>query len=275
MTLHDSYLGSCSSSINRTNGWYLFNWDKCKSCPKRESCDPQFEALLDIPEDISDFIFEPGSSSGYVRFPPKPMIQNIVNRVRNNNGKVIANEVTTGIGRTGKWFGFQHYQIEPDMVAMGKGIGNGYPVSVAAINQTTMHELNMKPFKYTQSHQNDPLGAAIVKEVIQTIKDNDLISQAQKKGMTFLLKLQSLVDHKYILEVRGRGLMFAIDLADEQVGDEIFDELIGMGYIVCNRKSVFRIDPPLTITEKEFDDFIHALMSILASRKMRTLPAAQ
>jgi acetylornithine/N-succinyldiaminopimelate aminotransferase len=70
------------------------------------------------------------------------MIQNIVNIVRKNGGKIITNEVTTSIGRTGKWFGFQHYYIEPDLIAIGKGIGNGYPVSVAAINHATMNEFD-------------------------------------------------------------------------------------------------------------------------------------
>jgi len=157
MTLHDSYLGSFSSTTDRSNDWFIFNWEKCINCPLKENCDKDCEKLKEIPDDIADFIFEPGSSSGFVRFPPKKMIQNIVDIVKNNHGKIIANEVTTGIGRTGEWFGFQHYDITPDMVAIGKGIGNGYPVSVTAINEETMSELENKPFKYSQSHQNDPL----------------------------------------------------------------------------------------------------------------------
>ena len=116
---------------NRTKDWYIFNWVQCNSCKKKDKCDPACKELQNIPDNIADFVFEPGSSSGFVRFPPKKLIQNIVKIVRNNNGKVIANEVTTGVGRTGKWFGFQHYDIEPDLIAIGKGIGNGYPVSVA------------------------------------------------------------------------------------------------------------------------------------------------
>ncbi len=102
MTLHDSYLGSYVSVTDRTKGWYIFNWEQCKSCRKNDNCDPFCEALQDIPEDISEFVFEPGSSSGFVRFPPKALIQNIVKIIRDNNGKIIANEVTTGVGRTGK-----------------------------------------------------------------------------------------------------------------------------------------------------------------------------
>jgi acetylornithine aminotransferase len=266
LTLHDSYLGSYSSVIDRSDGWYVFNWEVCQTCADREHCDMSCPSLRSIPADVSEFIFEPGSASGFVRFPPKSLIQNIVKTVRRNHGKVIANEVTTGIGRTGKWFGYHHYGIEPDMVAAGKGIGNGYPVSVAVLNRQTIKELERKPFKYYQSHQNDPLGAAIVENVLKIIKEEDLVSKAEEKGFHFLPKLESLVDHKNILAVRGRGLMFALDLVDENVGDDIFRELIKEGYIVCNRKSLFRIDPALIITENEFDAFIDALVRIVASR---------
>lgn len=270
MTLHDSYLGAYASVTDRTKGWYVFNWEKCKACRKNDDCDPSCEALQDIPEDISDFIFEPGSSSGFVRFPPKALIQNIVGIIRNNNGKIIANEVTTGVGRTGKWFGYQHYDIDPDLIAIGKGIGNGYPVSVAAINRTTVGELEMNPLKYAQSHQNDPLGAAIVREVIREIENNDLIAKAGQKGPVFLSKLKSLVDHEIVLDVRGRGMMFAMDLPNKEVADEIHGHLIARGYIVGNRGSSFRIDPPLILTEAEFDTFLDAFKSVTVSKHYPT-----
>ena len=77
ITLHDSYLGAYVSVTDRANGWYIFNWEQCKTCSKNDNCDPFCEALQDIPEDISDFVFEPGSASGFVRFPPKALIQNL------------------------------------------------------------------------------------------------------------------------------------------------------------------------------------------------------
>ena len=267
LALHDAYLGSYSSVIDRDKGWYTFNWENCKTCAKRKKCDPACEALRNIPEDISEFIFEPGSASGYVRFPPRALIQNIVNIVRENNGKIIANDVTTGVGRTGKWFGYQHYDIQPDMVSIGKGIGNGYPVSVAVLSPAIVKDLDDKSFKYSQSHQNDPLGAAIALEVIKTIEDGNLIAEAEKKGEAFVSRLNALVDDEIVLEVRGRGLMFAVDLASEQVADEIYDELIDKGYIVCNRGSLFRIDPPLTIEEGEFVKFIDTFAAIIATKK--------
>jgi len=196
------------------------------------------------------------------------MVQNLANIVRKNKGKIIANEVTTGIGRTGKWFGFQHYGITPDMIAIGKGIGNGYPVSVAVLSPGSIKEVRKaKPFSYLQSHQNDPLGAAIANEVIRQIQSNNIIEHAEKNGRLFLSQLESLVDGEIVLEVRGKGLMFAVELVSKKVGDDIYNDLIEQGFIVCNRKALFRIDPPLVTTEKEFNKFVNTFKSIINAKK--------
>ena len=93
--------------------------------------------------------------------------------VKKDNGLVLVNEVTTGVGRTGNWFGFQHYGISPDIVALGKSIDNGYPVSVTVFAQEVMHRLAGAPLKYAQSHQNDPLGAAVAREVVQIVLEQE------------------------------------------------------------------------------------------------------
>jgi len=267
LTLHDSYLGAYSSIIDKSRNWYLLNWEQCKTCPDKENCDLSCEVLQKIPKNISEFVFEPGSSSGFVRFPPNALISNIVKIVRDNGGKIIVNEVTTGIGRTGKWYGFQHYDIDPDFVAVGKGIGNGYPVSIALINEPTTLQLEQKPFHYSQSHQNDPLGASIVHGVIQYMEKNDLISNAQCNGLLLQRHLESLIDKENVLEVRGRGLMFAVDIKDEKIAKSIYNDLIEKGYLIGNRGSAFRIDPPLTITKAEIDEFIAALKNSISRFK--------
>lgn len=256
LRLHDSYLGAYSSITDKSRNWYLLNWEQCKTCPDKAKCDLSCEVLQKIPKDVSEFIFEPGSSSGFVRFPPKALIGNIVRIVQGNGGKIVANEVTTGIGRTGKWFGYQHYDINPDFIAVGKGIGNGYPVSIALINEPTARQLELKPFHYSQSHQNDPLGASIVHGVIKLIEENNLISKAENNGLLLQNQLESLVDNEIILEVRGRGLMLAVDIKNEEITDDIYNDLIEKGFIVGNRGSLFRIDPALTITKTEIDGFI-------------------
>jgi acetylornithine aminotransferase len=270
LTLHDSYLGAYSSITDKSRNWHLLNWEQCKTCSEKAKCDLSCEVLQKIPKDVSEFIFEPGSSSGFVRFPPKSLINNIVKIVRDNGGKIVANEVTTGIGRTGKWFGYQHYEINPDFIAVGKGIGNGYPVSIALINEPTTKQLELNPFHYSQSHQNDPLGASIVHGVIQCIEENNLISKAECNGLSLHKHLESLVDNEIIIEIRGRGLMFAVDIKNEEITNFIFNDLIEKGYIVGNRGSSFRIDPPLTITKTEINGFIKALRESISRIKLIT-----
>ncbi|MCK5004774.1 MAG: aminotransferase class III-fold pyridoxal phosphate-dependent enzyme [Candidatus Aminicenantes bacterium] len=265
MTMHDSYLGSYSSVTDRSENWYIFNWEKCKSCKFKRNCRIDCEQFENIPENLSDFIFEPGSSSGFVRFPPESLILNIVKIVKTNGGKIILNEVTTGIGRTGRWFGFNHYGIKADMIAIGKGVGNGYPVSVTVLNKETADQSAKAGFKYMQSHQNDPLGASIVKEVINIIDSNDLVAEAERKGELFLQQLMDLQKNKIITGVRGRGLLFAVDICDKKTGDYIYKKLLEKGFIVCNRGALFRIDPSLIISEEEFDLFIKAFNNILDS----------
>ncbi|MCK4890051.1 MAG: aminotransferase class III-fold pyridoxal phosphate-dependent enzyme [Candidatus Aminicenantes bacterium] len=265
MTMHDSYLGSYSSVTDRSENWYIFNWEKCKSCKFKRNCRIDCEQFENIPENLSDFIFEPGSSSGFVRFPPESLILNIVKIVKTNGGKIILNEVTTGIGRTGRWFGFNHYGIKADMIAIGKGVGNGYPVSVTVLNKETADQSAKAGFKYMQSHQNDPLGASIVKEVINIIDSDDMVAEAERKGELFLQQLMDLQKNKIIIGVRGRGLLFAVDICDKKTGNYIYKKLLDKGFIICNRGALFRIDPPLTIREEEFDLFIKAFNNILDS----------
>ncbi len=154
------------------------------------------------------------------------------------------------------------------MVAIGKGLGNGYPVSVTAINRQTIKQLEKSTFKYMQSHQNDSLGAAIANEVIKTINEDDLISKAEVNGSQFLEMLQTLKDGITIIDVRGRGLMFAIDICNGKTGNKIYNKLLDKGYIVGNRNSLFRIDPPLTITKEEFSVFIRDFENILKSQSI-------
>jgi len=179
LTMTDSYFGAYGSAHRKqADEWYCFDWRACAGCPDTRGCDGRCERWTAIPFGrIGGFLFEPGSSSGLVRFPPEKLIRGIVGAVRENDGFILVNEVTTGVGRTGRWFGYQHYGISPDVVALGKGIGNGYPVSVTACAPRVISRLGGRPIPYSQSHQNDPLGAAVAREVVRTVREEGLSSR--------------------------------------------------------------------------------------------------
>lgn len=264
LTMADSYFGAYgSASLKKEDEWFSFNWIDCTTCHKQEFCDPECERFKKIPfGEIGGFLFEPGSSSGFVRFPPKSLIEIFSRTIRMHGGLLMINEVTTGTGRTGEWFGYQHYEIKPDIVAIGKGIGNGYPVSVAAFSNKVGQELEKHPIRYAQSHQNDPLGAKVVMEVISIISRENLISRSLALGDYLIKALKEITrKHAIIREVRGRGLMLAIELQDnESFENTIFvqNELFRKGYIIARRPgtNVLRMDPALTIPESYLKNFI-------------------
>lgn len=197
------------------------------------------------------------------------MIKNLVNIVRKNGGRIMVNEVTTGTGRTGLWWGFQHYGIHPDLAAVGKGIGNGYPVSAAVMDENCYNELkNSAPFLYAQSHQNDALGAAVVEAVIGELSDGCLIEQGAELGTFLLEQLKTMVDGMKIKAVRGRGLMLCVDLADEAFTQKVYSRLTEKGYIVCNRRTAIRIDPPLIVTKEELSEFIDVLRGVVQTTEL-------
>ncbi len=273
MTMTDSYFGTYGSARRKQKDeWFCFDWAECATCRDPDPCNKKCDHWDKIPFDrIGGFLFEPGSSSGLVRFPPEKLIKSIVSAIKANDGLVIVNEVTTGIGRTGKWFGYQHYGISPDIVAMGKGIGNGYPVSVAAFSHAVVDKLAGQPVNYAQSHQNDPLGAAIAKEVIQIIKDEKLIEQAQKKAAILIGGLERIQSRSTSIEaVRARGLMVALEIKDDSKNSftiHVHQELIRHGYVLARRPglNVLRIDPSLTIPPKDIEGFLESLEAVLST----------
>ena len=165
---------------------------------------------------------------------------------------------------TGKWFGFQHYNIQPEVVAMGKGIGNGYPVSVTAISGGIAQKLGTVKFVYAQSHQNDPLGAFVIKEVIDIIEEDNLLKRSEQLGSLLLqglLKLKN--EYPIIRNIRGRGLILAIELKSN--AQDVYEELFSNGFILCKRPNteVLRLDPALTIEKGLVESFLITLTNII------------
>jgi len=194
-------------------------------------------------------------------------VEAVARRVQADGGFVVVNEVTTGVGRTGRWFGFQHYAVSPDAVALGKGIGGGYPVAVAAFAPRAAGRLTGPP-AYAQSHQNDPLGAAVLLAVIRTIEDEGLIERARAVGERLSAGLGRLVEAAPgIAAVRARGSMVAVDLAGgPETARAIHRALLEAGFLVGLRPgtATLRIDPPLCVGESEIDGFLAEFKTVLS-----------
>jgi len=215
---------------------------------------------------MAAFVFEPGTSFGLVHFPAAEFVDLIAQKAKAANCRFICDEVTSGFGRTGKWFGHQHYQIQPDMVVCGKALGNGYPVSALCVNAQTAMEFELAPFRYAQSHQNDPLGCAAGLEVIRIIEANNLLNQSVKTGLYFYHKLQTIKEKhpNKVKEIRARGLMLALELSDFIDGDLINNQLFEQGLIIGFKMNVLRFMPPLTIKLTDIDKLVDAIDQLLS-----------
>ena len=271
LTMTDSYCGAYGSAhAKRPDEWHLFDWTVCKRCPAARSCKGGCEHFATIPFDrIGGHLLEPGSSSGLVHFPPKKLIQAMATSVQKEGGLVLVNEVTTGMGRTGEWFGFQHYGIAPDVVALGKGLGAGYPVSATVFSPRAVRMLRDLPVAYAQSHQNDPLGAAVAATVIDVIEEEGLIERGRRTGARLLAGLMAVRESTdRIVDIRSRGLMLAIELGDDSLRSRtawLHRALVQRGFLVGRRPKVpvLRLDPPLTLAEEDIEAFLGALKDLI------------
>ncbi len=258
LSLKNSYLSAYGSSGDRAGtNWVEFDWMQNQQVDS-----------IDFKQ-ISAFVFEPGSASGLVHFPPENVISEIVKRVREEGGLIVVNEVTTGMGRTGSWFGYNHYDIAPDIVALGKGLGNGYPVSCTVVSGKILQKYDIKDFHYSQSHQNDPLGAAVVNKVIEVIQEEGLIKRSKVLGNEMIKRLTELKDkYGFIEDIRGKGLMLAVEFEESHTSsyaEIIKSELLKRNIIVAKRPGyeALRIDPALTVKNEDIEYFFCSLEEVL------------
>ena len=263
-TFTSSYLAAYGSAGRKENDeWRLFDWNDYEQ--ERLSC-----YLANMPFDkIGAFVFEPGGSgSGFVKFPPIQLVQEIAKRVKQAGGLLVVNEITTGMGRTGKWFGFQHYGIKPDIVALGKGLGNGYPVSAVAMSLDCAEKLERSRLHYAQSHQNDPLGCAVARAVIAVLREENWVERGNVTGTYFLEGLKGLQKkYEVIKDVRGRGMLLALAfhphmfISAEWAFQKLLEKCFLVGYYPAG--NILRFDPSLTIEKDDIRHLLECLDSIL------------
>ena len=154
-------------------------------------------------------------------------------------------------------------------IALGKGLGNGYPVSAVVMTRAVSSDLEGSGFRYAQSHQNDPLGCAVAREVLAVLQEEGLIERGNRVGSRFLDDLRRLADrHAVVREARGRGLLLAVELEAEGDGNSaisVYRSLVDRGFLVgCKPEArLLRFYPPLTIGEQEIAQLLEHLDDIL------------
>jgi 2,2-dialkylglycine decarboxylase (pyruvate) len=251
----------------------------CNHCPighVHQKCtldclDASFEYLSSQLDNIAAVIVEPIVSAGGMVFPSTEYLRKLREVTRALGILMIVDEAQTGFGRCGRWFDIENHEVVPDILVVSKTAGNGYPVAGVIVSADVARELESRSFTHLSSHQNDPLAAAAVLAVIDSVESEQLAQHSQKVGEYFVAQLRRLQKaHRLIADVRGRGLMIGVELVQDEAdaGELAFKaamlcERLGVHLTFSYFEPVLRIIPPLIIAQSEVDLAVRTLDKVL------------
>jgi len=203
--------------------------------------------------DVSSVIFESIQGVGGLDQPSTDFIKHISKKCKEYDTCLIADEVQSGFGRTGDFFAFQNHDINPDIICMAKGMGNGFPVGGILIKDHIKPSFGMLGTTFGGNH----LACSAVLSVLKTIKEESLLSNAKEMEIYFREKISKI---KSVIKIKGRGLMLGIEFDFETAQlrkNLIFNHKIFTGGSA--NKNLLRILPPLNINKSHIDMLFNAL----------------
>ena len=216
---------------------------------------------------LAAFVAEPILSSGGILELPQGYLAALQQKCRERGMLLILDEAQTGIGRTGHTFAFQRDGVTPDILTLSKTIGAGLPLSAVMTSAEIEEEAHAKGFLFYTTHVSDPLPAAVGLAVLDVVEEEKLVERARSMGAKLFAGLSSLKQrYECVGDVRGRGLLLGVEIVkdrkdrvpDHQLGAAIAAEAFRRGLSMNIVKlpgmgGVFRIAPPLTISEEELE----------------------
>jgi ornithine--oxo-acid transaminase len=211
------------------------------------------------------FLAEPIQGEAGVIIPPDGYLRKARSICAQNNVVLVLDEIQTGLGRTGKVLAEEHEGIEADLTLIGKALSGGfYPISAVLSNKEVMDVL--RPGEHGSTFGGNPLACAVARTALKVLVEENMIENAAKMGDYFLANL-STIRSPHIKEVRGRGLMLAVELKPDAGGARQYCEtLMSMG-LLCKEthEDTIRFAPPLVITKDEIDWAMERIETVLSS----------
>jgi ornithine--oxo-acid transaminase len=208
-------------------------------------------------------LLEPIQGEGGVIIPPEGYLKRAADLCRKNNLLLMADEIQTGLGRTGKLFACEHEGVRPDVMIIGKAMSGGfYPVSAVLADK---HLLGLfTPGEHGSTFGGNPLAAAVARAALKVIREEDLAERAQKMGEYFMEQLAE-IPSPHVKEVRGRGLLIGVELKPEAGGARRFCEALqGKGILAKEtHEHVIRFAPPLVIDRETIDWALPGIRAVL------------
>ena len=227
------------------------------------------ESLKDSLKDpnVVAFMVEPIQGEAGVVVPDDDYLKKAYDLCKESNVLFIADEVQTGIGRTGKMLCCEHHGFKPDILILGKALSGGvFPVSAILASDEVM--LTIKPGEHGSTFGGNPVACEVAMAALNVIRDEKLAENAAKMGVIFREKLQSFIDGSKIVEkIRGKGLLNAIIINDEENSDIAWNICLKMAQNGLLAKpthgNIIRFAPPLIINEEQLNNCIDIIISSL------------
>lgn len=211
-------------------------------------------------------LIEPIQGEAGVIIPPAGYLKKVSELCKKNNVLFMADEIQTGLGRTGKVFACQHEGVRPDIITIGKALGGGfYPVSAVLADRAIL--LLFVPGEHGSTFGGNPLAAAVSREALKVIKEEKLVENAEKMGEYFVEQL-SEINSPHIKEVRGRGLLIGVELKPSAGGARRFCEAMEKNGILAKEthENVIRFAPPLIIDKATIDWALPIIREVLTMK---------
>lgn len=206
------------------------------------------------------FLLEPIQGEAGIIIPPEGYLKEAEKICKDNNVLLMIDEIQTGFGRTGKMFAFEHENVEPDVIIIGKALSGGYyPVSAVLAKKEILSVFN--PGDHGSTFGGNPLGCAVARAALRVITDENLINRSAELGKDFLERLKT-IKSPFVVEIRGKGLFIGIELNTK--ARPFCEKLKTLG-MLCKEThdNIIRIAPPLIISEKELDFAYECLLKVL------------
>jgi|TARA_B110000914_G_scaffold70482_2_gene61603 acetylornithine/N-succinyldiaminopimelate aminotransferase len=204
--------------------------------------------------------------AGFI-LPEKNYLKKIKNQCEKVGALLILDEIQPGIGRTGKLFAFEHYEIIPDILVYGKGLGGGFPIGALSSSFENMSLFKENPILgHITTFGGHPVISAAAHANLKETLDSGLMADINKKEKLF----RKYLNHELIQEIRGKGLMLAIILKERKITTKLVSKCLKKGlilfYLLFETKAV-RITPPLTINDKEIKIGCEIILEVLDDLK--------
>lgn len=231
-------------------------------------------------ENVAGILLEPIQGEGGYIVPPEGFFPALRKLCDKYGILLIADEVQSGVGRTGKWWAIEHFGVEPDIVCSAKGIASGMPLGAMIARQSVM---TWPKGSHGNTYGGNPLSCAAALATIDLI-EKQYMKNAQEVGDYTLDALQEIMmRHPSIGEVRGRGLMIGIEFVSdkqtkepsEEIRDRVVDKAFKTGLLLLGcGKSTIRIAPPLSVTKNEVDEALSILEEAITASEKELLQVA-